>query len=163
MRARNTLTALAAALIAMLGAVPHAGAVPPVKVSGTEAGNAPIADCGTFLVWDEFELNFTGTVHFDQAGNPVRIVEHISGIDRLYNPDNGASFSGSFNQGEIVDPVAGQVAVNGIIFRITVPGGGAVFLDVGRFVFTFDDELVFAAGQHDFFAGDFAGLCAALT
>jgi len=163
MRVRIMLTVLTAGVLAMVGAVPHAWAVPPVTVSGTEVGNVPIADCGTFQVWDEFELNFAGTEHYDQAGNLVRVVEHIWGVDRLYNPDNTASFSGSFNQGEIVDPIEGQVAVNGIIFRIAVPGAGAVFLDVGRLVFTFDDGLVFVAGQHDFFAGDLAGLCAALA
>jgi hypothetical protein len=163
MRRRITLTALAAGVIVMLGAVPHAWAVPPVKISGSFVGNDPIADCGTFLVWDEFELNFSGTEHYDQAGNLVRVVEHISGVDRLYNPDNGVSFSGSYSQSEIVDVVEGQIAVNAIIFRIAVPGAGAVFLDVGRLVFTFDDELVFIAGQHDFFEGDLAGLCAALA
>ena len=159
----RTVLAFVTGLLVMLGAVPLAGAVEPVHVSGTRVGNVPSMDCGTFQVWDEFELNFRGTAHFDQAGNVVRVVEHIWGVDRLYNPDNGKSLSGSFNQGEIVDPVEGHVAVNGIIFRITVPGAGVVLLDVGRFVFTFDDQLVFIAGQHQFLAGDLEGLCAALA
>ena len=111
-----------------------------------------------------FTLNFSGTEHFDQDGNLVRVVEHIFGVDRLYNSETGKSLKpASFNQGEIVHPIEGQVAVNGVIFRITVPGAGVVLLDVGRFVFTFDGDLVFIAGQHQFLAGDFAGLCAALA
>jgi hypothetical protein len=45
-----------------------------------------------------------------------------------------------------------------------VPGSGAVFLDVGRVIFDFDEvRLVFLAGQHQFFEGDVEGLCAALS
>ena len=163
MRVRFKLAVLAVGVLVVLGLTPQAWAVEPLKVSGTRSGNQLLVDCGTFEIWDEFELNFEGTLHFDRLGNVVRIVEHIWGVDRLYNPENGASISGSFNQGEIVQPLEGEVAVNGIIFRISVPGAGAVFLDLGRFVFTFDGGLVFAAGQHDFFAGDIAGLCDALA
>jgi hypothetical protein len=35
-----------------------------------------------------------------------------------------------------------------------VPGSGAVFVDVGRFVFDFEDGLVFLKGMHPFFEGD---------
>lgn len=163
MRVRSIVTIFAAGVLVMWGVLPHAWAVEPIKVSGTRVGNDLLADCGTFEIWDEFELNFEGALHLDESGNVVRVVEHIWGVDRLYNPANGASVSGSFNQGEIVQPIEGEVAVNGIIFRISVPGAGAVFLDVGRFVFTFEGSLVFAAGQHDFFAGDLAGLCAELA
>ena len=149
----------------MFGTVAAWAASPSVvHISGSFSGDDSIADCGTFEVRDEFTLNFSGTEHYDQQGNLVRVVEHIFGVDRLYNSVTGKSLKpASFNQGEIVHPIEGQVAVNGVIFRITVPGAGVVLLDVGRFVFTFDGDLVFIAGQHQFLAGDFAGLCAALA
>jgi hypothetical protein len=164
MRLKVVLAASAVAVVSMVGIAADAWAVPPVHISGSFSGDDPIADCGTFEVRDEFALNFSGTEHFDRDGNVVRVVEHIFGVDRLYNSETGKSLKpASFNQGEIVHPIEGQVAVNGVIFRITVPGAGVVLLDVGRFVFTFDGGLVFVAGQHEFLAGDFAGLCAALA
>src|SRR5215211_9222205 len=156
MRLRAVLAGVAVGVGSMFGTVAGASAVPPEKFSGTDQGNVPIADCGTFQVWDEFTLNFRGTLQFDQDGNPIRAVEHIFGVDRLYNPENGKSLEPeSFNQGATFDIVEGQDRTNGVIFRITVPGSGAVFLDVGRVIFDFDEvRLVFLAGQHQFFEGD---------
>ena len=63
-----------------------------------------------------------------------------------------------------MDVVEGQLKVGGVVFRITVPGSGAIFLDVGRFIIDLDDDsLVFLAGQHQFLEGDLDGLCAALS
>jgi hypothetical protein len=164
MRLRVILAALALSMLSMFGAVASASAVPPVKIAGSFDGNDPTADCGTFEVWDEFTLNFSGAEHYDQDGNLVRVVEHVWGVDRLYNHDTGKSLpASSFSQGETVDLVDGQVKVGGVIFRVTVPGSGAVFLDVGRFIIDFDEGLVFLAGRHQFFEGDLEGLCAALS
>jgi hypothetical protein len=158
------LAGVAIGIGSMFGTVAGAWALTPERFSGTDQGNEPIADCGTFQVWDEFTLNFSGTLHFDKDGNPIRAVEHIFGVDRLYNPENGKSLAPeSFNQGETVDIVEGQALINGIVFRITVPGAGAVFLDVGRVILDFDEGILFLAGQHQFFEGDLEGLCAALS
>ena len=162
MKTGALLAAVAIAGATMLGLASGASAARPVETSGSDSGNEPIADCGTFEVWDDFELNWKGFEYY-QDGNLVRVVEHIWGVDRLYNPENGKSFSGSFNNGEVVDLVDGQVTENGVIFRITVPGSGAVFLDVGKFIIDFEDGLQFLAGRHDFFDGDLAGLCAVLA
>jgi hypothetical protein len=164
MRLPVVLAGLAVGVVSMLGTVAGAWAVPPVQIAGSIQGNDPIADCGSFEVWDEFTLSWRGTEHYDQDGNIVRVVEHVWGVDRLYNPDNGKSLDpATFNQGEAVDLVEGQVKVSGVVFRITVPGSGAVFLDVGRYIIDFDEGLVFLAGQHQFFEGDLDGLCAALS
>jgi hypothetical protein len=51
-----------------------------------------------------------------------------------------------------------------VISRLTVPGSGAVFLDVGRIVTNQASTVItFQAGPHQFVDGDFAGLCAALA
>jgi hypothetical protein len=164
MRLRVMLAGLVLGLASMFATVAGAWAVTPVKIAGSTQGNDPIADCGTFEVWDEFTLNFRGAEHYDQDGNLVRVVEHVWGVDRLYNHDTGKSLpESSFSQGETVDLVAGQVRVGGIVFRVTVPGSGAVFLDVGRFIIDFDEGLVFLKGRHQFFEGDLEGLCAALS
>jgi hypothetical protein len=166
MRIKVVLAASAVGVLSMFGLAAGAWAASPsvVHMSGSFSGDDPIADCGTFEVRDEFTLNFRGIERYDREGNLVQVVEHIFGVDRLYNSVTGKSLKpASFNQGETVDIVEGQVKVSGVIFRITVPGSGAVFLDVGRFIIDFDEGLVFLAGQHQFFEGDLDGLCAALS
>ena len=44
-----------------------------------------------------------------------------------------------------------------------VPGLGTVFVDVGRIILDFETGLVFIKGQHQYFGGDVAGLCAVLA
>jgi hypothetical protein len=153
---------LAVSGFAMWGGVAGASAGQPVPVFETVSGTAFVADCGTFEIWDEFELTSSGHLYLDKNGDPMRIVQHVWGSDRLYNPENGNSFSGTINAGEIVDLVGGQATESGQVFRIVVPGAGALFLDVGRFTIDFEDGLVFLKGRHQYFEGDFAALCAAL-
>lgn len=44
--------------------------------------------------------------------------------------------------------------------RITVPGHGVVFFDVGKYVITFGEGLTFIAGRHHgFFDEDYTALC----
>lgn len=163
-RTRTVLAALPIAGASMLGLAPSASASRPIETSGSHSGDEPIGvDCGTFEVWDDFEFSWSGREFYDNEGNLVRVIEHIRGVDRLYNPVNGKSVSGSFNNTEIVDPVEGEASVHGSIFRIVLPGLGAVFLDVGRFTINFETGLEFLAGRHDFFDGDTAALCAALA
>ena len=148
----------------MLGLAPSVSAGSSVEISGTEFADEPIGvDCGTFEVWDDSELNWHGREFYDDDGNLVRVVEHIWGVDRLYNPLTGTSVSGRFNNSEIVDLVNGGITENGSIFKIIVPGAGAVFLDVGKFIISFETGLEFLAGRHDFFDGDIAALCAVLA
>jgi hypothetical protein len=50
-----------------------------------------------------------------------------------------------------------------VIYRVTVPGSGLVFIDAGRIVTNqAGTEITFQAGPHQAFDGDIAGLCAAL-
>lgn len=156
---------VAAFTMATLATAHGAAAGPPVGSSGSDSGDVATGlDCGEFEVWDEYELNWNGKRFFNADGQFVRFVQHVWGSDRLYNPENGKSVAGTINSGEILDLENRFVRQNGSIFRITLPGAGAVFIDVGTYVFDLDtDELLFLAGRHDFFAGDVDALCAALA
>lgn len=163
-RTRTLLAAVPIVGVLSVGLSQGASADRPVETSGSIFGDEPIGiDCGTFEVWDDFELHWRGVEFYDDEGNVVRVVEHIWGVDRLYNPVSGTSVSGSFNNSEIVDLVNGEITENGSVFRIVLPGSGAVFLDVGKFILSFETGLQFLAGRHDFFDGDTAALCAALA
>ena len=163
MRLRVIAAGLAISGLALVGGVTNASAIAPVPIEETVSGDDAVADCGTFEVRDEFQLTSTGRLYFDKQGNPVRIVQLVTGSDRLYNPENGKSLSGTIHAGEIVDLVEGQAIENGQTFRILVPGSGAVLLNVGRFVLDFEDGLVFLKGNQQCFEGDLDALCAALS
>jgi hypothetical protein len=150
----------------VLERVPAAGK-PVIIGPETDAGLAEgMIDCGTFLVNDRYELTFTLRLFFDSAGNRVKGVEQVSGTDVFINATTGKAISSSFHNNVLIDfssdPPLG--ANTGVIFKVTVPGAGVVFLDVGRLVTDRSGEIVaFKAGPHQFFDGDVAGLCAALA
>ena len=94
----------------------------------------------------------------------MRIVEQVSGTDTFYRSVTGESVTGTINAGETVNLVDGTVTENGTIGRITVPGLGVVFFDVGKFIIDFDDGLVFLAGRHHaFLEEDYVPLCSLLS
>ncbi len=133
MRPRNLALAPVSSAIAICGVVTAAvGAQPPVAISGTDSSDALVLDCDTFTVWDQFVFSFSGRLYFDKEGNPVRVVERVWGTDHLYNPNNGKSVDGTVTANEVVDLVDGQFTENGQIFRIIVPGMGAVFVDIEK-------------------------------
>jgi hypothetical protein len=159
-------TAIAAVLglAVMLVISPAASATTPVHISGTETNDLFLADCGAFDLRDSFTTDSEGTLFFDDDGNVIRVVEHVGGSDTFYNSVTGKSVTGTINSGEIVDLVNGTVTQNGTIGRLTVPGEGAFFFDVGKFVLDFEEGIVFLAGSHHaFFEGDYDRLCELLA
>ena len=141
----------------------HAGS-PPVNTDEFVEGDDFLFDCGDFDLRDQFTLRSSGKVFFDAAGNPVRIVQQVTGSDTFYNSVTGESVTGTINSGETVNFVDGTATQNGSVGRITVPGMGVVFFDVGKYIIDFDEGLVFLAGSHHaFFEEDYAPLCALLA
>jgi hypothetical protein len=141
----------------------HAGS-PPLTTEESAEGDDFLTDCGDFDLRDHFTFETHGKVFLDEAGNPARIVEHVAGTDTFYNPETGESVTGTINSGETVNLVDGTVTQNGTLGRITVPGLGVVFFDVGKYIVDFDEGLVFLAGSHHaFFEEDYAPLCELLS
>ena len=170
-KVRAMLVGLAAVGL-ILVAAPGAWAGQPDKFEYSYTGNEMIADCGTFEVWDDYVVNARGIDRYDRDGDIVRTVIHNWGVDRLYSPETGKSFSGRFAQGATIDWVKGIVwteyqgvqATHGTVFRIAVPGAGVVFLDAGTYEFHLaTGDILFQAGPKQFQEGDFTGLCAALS
>ena len=134
----------------------------PETDEGTTKG---LIDCGDFLVDDRFELTFTLRLYSDKNGDLVKGVEQVSGTDTFINATTGKEIPTRFHNNVLIDfttdPPLGANA--GIVYKVTVPGAGAVFLDVGRIVTDQSGEIIaFEAGPHQFFDGDVDGLCAAL-
>ena len=137
----------------------------PPEVIGPlhDEGASTIGSCGTFDVVDHFDLNYTLRFMVDQAGTQIRLVEEVWGVDTLTNSVTGKSLPGPYHNNTFVDFRTGTVMLTGLIFRVNLPGVGALFFDVGRVVIAADGEIVASAGRHDFFDGDFDALCAALS
>lgn len=160
----RTRIAVVLGLAVMLAGSPAAFADTPVTTSGTETGDEFLADCGAFDLRDRFVFDWVGKLFFDDDGNLTRIVEHVGGSDTFYNSVTGESVTGTINSGETVDFVKGTVTQNGTLGRITVPGEGAFFFDVGKYVIDFEVGLVFLAGSHHaFFEEDYSRLCELLA
>ena len=156
----RTATAVVLGLAVMLAIAAAASADTPVTTSGTGTGDVFLADCGDFDLRDRFTFEENGKMFFDDEGNLTRIVEHVGGSDTFYNSVTGTSVTGTINSGETVDFVNGTVTQNGTIGRITVPGQGAFFFDVGKYILDFEEGLVFVAGSHHaFLEEDYSRLC----
>jgi hypothetical protein len=165
MRNRPIALSLVLASLVAFASLPIAAADGPV-VDGPHRleGQAALTNCGTFTILDQYVLDFTLRLFFDRSGTLVRLEEHVSGTDTLINSVTGKRYTSRFANNVLIDPATGLGANAGIIFRLTVPGAGAVFLDVGRIVTNQAGTVVtFQAGPHQFFSGDLAGLCAALA
>jgi hypothetical protein len=152
-----------AAMVATMAA--SAAATKPVVDEGTITGTAEVGNCSSFQVLDEFVLSFSAKLFFDENGELVRVVEQIRGTDTFINSDTGKEFTSRFQNTEHIDLTAEPVrAVTGVQGLLTVPGSGAVLLDVGRIVTNLEtDEVTFQAGPHQLVEGDLAGLCEALA
>jgi hypothetical protein len=65
--------------------------------------------------------------------------------------------------GRMLFDLNGGVTNTGIAIKVSLPGGGILYIDRGRLVFDDNGNLVSEAGPHPSLHGDIDGLCAALT
>jgi hypothetical protein len=129
-----------------------------------ETSTTKLAKCDGFTIIVESDFEFTLRLFFDEDGNLDRIEETVSGTDTFVNSKTGKAIAAPFHNTAHLNFEAGTGAFAGVIFKVTVPGAGAIFLDVGRLVLDLEsDELTFKAGPHQFFDGDLDALCAALA
>jgi hypothetical protein len=164
MKPRRLLLAIAlGCLVALAGVGPAAADAPVFEGPHTEEGLAVIADCGAFQVLDRYVLTYTIARFSDRDGAQRRLIEQLSGTDTFVNSATGEEYPTTFHNTVIVDPAVRIGATTGVIFRLAIPGAGAVFLDVGRVVADRQGNVYFQAGPHQAFDGDLEGLCAALA
>jgi hypothetical protein len=166
MRRILLLLMIVAAMVATMAASAAATKPDVLESDVPVEGDVVVADCsafgvGNFQVHDEFVFDFTGKLFFDKNGEPVSIVEQIRGTDTFYSPQTGKEFTSRFQNTEHIDLTTNTAAVTGVVSLLTVPGSGAVLLDVGRIVFQ-GGEVTFQAGPHQLVEGDLEGLCEAL-
>lgn len=140
-----------------------ASAVPPDHFTDSEdySGSAP---CGSFDNLYQGHLDISGTTRFDQNGNPVQDVVHISGWERNWRSDRPAvSFTAKRQFNVTFDYATNTEKDSGIIYTQSAPGQGVLFHDVGNILVNDATGQVIAVhGPHDTLAGGQPVFCNAL-
>ena len=118
------------------------------------------ATCG-FTVTETDTTKGSFEEFFDNTGTPVRlqVEENYTGFFSA----NGLTVDTAGANLARFDLINGGETDAGINIRVSLPGGGILYIDRGRLVFDSNGNLVFEAGSHPSLHGDIDGLCAALT
>ena len=129
-------------------------------VNGEGAGF--VGDCGDdFEVWEEVSWEAKVKDYFNKDGDFVREKIHWTVEGVVYNadaPENYLPYKNSvYNEFFIGE--TGEDRIAGLWALVTVPGYGSIFIDVGLIIFDADFNVVFEAGQHQWWSGNVDGLC----
>lgn len=158
---RFCVSLLLAALLA-LGAVSPAFAIAPTTSTTELQGTVMLTDCGSFQVFDDYNITIVATTFYDKDGKRSQAHYAISGTDTYRHSVTGQSITmGTFFMIRN-DYRTGLNSAMGLQYHLMVPGLGQVLLDVGLLVFdTSVGDYVFFAGPHQVATGDTSGLCSA--
>jgi hypothetical protein len=164
---RTRIIAFSLILVSLMALVPYSVAFadgPIIYPSSHYEGADVLAECGSFQVLDVYALNQSEFHWLDGQGNLVKIIIVSWGTDTFTNSETGKAYPMDFHNNSIIDFTTSprQNAIMGVVYRLVLPGEGAVFLDVGRVVFQRGSGVIFEAGRHQLFDGDFEALCAAM-
>ena len=158
--------ATAGALSGFAGAS-SAGAVTPNQFSlQLEPFSFILAKCDGFKVIESSQGPFLRiTEFFNAEGDLTRVAFHESIPDDTYTNSVTAT---AFTDGAIInielDLTEGTVQEAGLIFKLTIPGGGSVLIEAGTVVYDFEtEEILHIGGPHQVLDGDFEDLCHALA
>jgi len=107
-------------------------------------------------------------VFFDESGEAIKFIVQTRGTDTLTNSVTGETVVNRFVFEELFTRIDGTDefthALVGFRFMRTAPGEGLFIQDVGRIVYSPDEEqILFLAGQHVADADVGAAFCAALS
>jgi hypothetical protein len=149
-------------VLLLLVLAPLALATPPqtYSVSGT---NSDVIHC------EGFDDNFTdvfsarGTVFFDKAGNPIRVVEHGVSHSTDTNSVTGLTLREHDQATITVDLRTGQVTIVGGPIRMNRKGQGIVIQDTGIVDFDAEGNIIFEGGPHESLHQGDQVFCTALT
>jgi hypothetical protein len=140
-----------------------AHAVKPISFSGGGGGVAPIGYCADqgFEVWEDVTWEYRGKAFFDKDGNLVRVQRHWRVEGRVFNDDDPEQFLEYKNAvyNEVWDPETGETRYTGLWALVTLPGYGSIFIDVGLVLLDEDFNVIYEAGQHQWWGANVEGLC----
>jgi hypothetical protein len=156
--------AVLAALAVSLVAAPAASADQPTHTRTDDIHLDQFDTTSCAFPFREIADGFVNrTVFVDEDGTPtrVRIIASFDGV--AINEANGKTAQLQQVLVVFVDLETGQVVWDGVRIKGTMPGGGALILDVGRVVFDASGTPIFEAGQHQLINEDFEDFCTAMS
>jgi len=115
--------------------------------SGSYTGNA---SCGSFTNFWSGSFSVSGKTTFNKNGDPVMDVVHQSGSELNWRSGNSDSYTVYFDFNIVYDYATDTQSLNGKIIKVTYPGLGVLFQDVGKIVFA-HGEVTAVHGPHDTF------------
>ena len=157
--------------IAALTVMSAANAVPPTRwtVGPLDFTGFYVGSCGDFNILTDYRVHSDWTVFYDAAGVPIRVTRKAfidNGTSVYYNSEDPSYWlAGGPGERELntFDVTSGTVATRAASFKVVVPGYGNIFMNAGRIILVIATrEILFEAGQMDFYDGDFEALCSAL-
>jgi hypothetical protein len=142
---------IAVLLIAMIALPMSASAAKPTVETFYDEGSFTFAGpCPNGVTLEgSFSERTRITTFYDKAGNEIRVQIKYDAFGVVTNPVTGQSVSNPSHQTIIIDLVEGTETAVGLVYKVTLPGGGVAFHDVGRVVFGVDGNVIFEGrSQH---------------
>ena len=159
---RTLLVPVVSLLLLLALAAPSLAIRPQTaSFSGTDSG---VINCAGFD--DNFTDVFSAqaTLFFDNAGNPIRITEHVVSHSTDTNSVTGLSLHEHDRYAITVDLRTGQVTLAGAPIRMNRKGQGIVIHDTGIVVFDAEENVIFEGGPHEVLnEGEEVVFCRALS
>ena len=141
---------IASVIGAALLVAASAGAAPPDHFTDSDSytGNA---SCGSFTNFWSGSFTLTGKTMFDKNGDPVMDVVHESGSELNWRSGNNDSYTVYFDYNIVYTYATDTTSLSGKVIKVTYPGLGLLFHDVGKIVFGPGGDVVAVHGPHDTF------------
>jgi hypothetical protein len=156
-RRLGTAGSLAILLACVAGPV---SATEPVSYPFAESGSEPIA-CDGFDATLQRNLSGTVTEFIDGSGATTR-VQVVARMEGSLEAAGVGQVDLSGNLLFVINLENGTWAYNGQVLLGTTQGAGVVLQDTGRFLLSFDDDVLLLAGPHDAISKGVIAFCDAL-
>jgi hypothetical protein len=153
-RSRILLTILA--VLTILSVTPVSAAAPDIY--RFEEVFSYQVQCDGFDLNGEGNEKYSVTIFYDREGNPVRTQIVLQYYGTLTHSVTGQTWSDPQFAILKSDLLQGTDTYLGLIYRITVPGRGLVYVDAGKIVVG-EEGVIFEAGTHQFLNGSDQLLC----
>jgi hypothetical protein len=147
---------------------PAFAGAPFIWTAHFEDKNAYVGTCDGFRILESYVTDWTVFDYYDSEGNLDRQVGHVKASGMFYNSKNPENFiiyntnsykhiyEGGYKKGE-------SDTIVGTYYKLTLPGYGDIFMEVGRITISRHGDILFTAGQSNFFDSDLQALCAYLS
>jgi hypothetical protein len=128
--------------------------------SGTFTGTW-IGECAGFDVLEDVAYEVTGKAYFNKDGEWIKTKLRWRVEGGVYNADAPDNYLPYKNVAYIEHYAADTDGhrITGLWALVTVPGYGAIFMDVGLLILDGDYNIVYEAGKHQWWNANVDALC----